>query len=732
MVDSTKIRPRLKQDSIFLPIPGGLICRNGDKVLTLKGKSIYKWLSTLVPHLSGEHTLEEICAPLGPDQQTMVTNIVLALLEKEIIKNHSLEETQTLQEIERVRFKSQLDFIDHYADRPVAAFQKFRQSRVLLVGDGSSLTALALSLFSNGLERLALANCSDESRSEIESEIAALRQFGVKASLSIVDQSNTNFSGKLKEFQLVAYCSDRPSLRAALLLNEQCVSAGVAFISGLVFDGRSLIGPFVDPSAKGCLLCCFMRLSSNIEERQRATLWRSLTLGDELVEEGMTAGGPTAKMLGNSVAFEAFKILGGFLPAESSGHVLVQNLHTLETSRATILPHPLCPTCSKVDAVTQTSELLEVVRGERDQELTDEASLQKWGKHINVDFGLFKNFEDEQLLQLPLRTTLLVAGHPLDAASDDVRVPGHSEDSSTGARVKAVLEATRRYADALPDRRRTINGSLKELVSADSNPISPQHLSVWSGGPSLKEDSRIEWLPACSLHTQSIYHVPAASVYPFSPFNRLGHCERATAGSAVGLTFREVMTNGIVSALCYEGLRELARGQGTLILLDQERLGALDSEVAYLVKSAQRLETSVRLLEIVSPSPVRSVLATTVEGDSLIGHLSRIGSGFSRAEAARQALVNLLGAIQSPQLHEHVAACDELQFPELSLSLDFNPPALAEELYQETPATIEEVESFLRSHGREVLFVNTTTGDLRENGFPITGKVLLTEQRNWH
>lgn len=54
------MRPKLKQDTFYMPIADGVFFRNNQGSLKMKGKVVYRWVENLVPYLNGQHTLEEI------------------------------------------------------------------------------------------------------------------------------------------------------------------------------------------------------------------------------------------------------------------------------------------------------------------------------------------------------------------------------------------------------------------------------------------------------------------------------------------------------------------------------------------------------------------------------------------------------------------------------------------------------------------------------------------------
>jgi bacteriocin biosynthesis cyclodehydratase domain-containing protein len=709
-----------------------VVFRNGDKVFSVKGKKIYQWVTSLVPHLTGALTLEEMCAALGADQRAMVSKIVLALIDKGIVKNHVAEDAATLSDAVHARFKSQLELIDHYAERPLKRFKTFRQSRVILVGSGVAFKTLATSLMRNGLKNVTLVpnEGAREDLREIEAEAESLGRDGVKATLSIIEGTELDRPAEAGNFELVIYCSDSPSLRSAYLLQERCARTGRAYLPSIIFGGRSFIGPFVKPGATCCLLCGLMRLSSNLEERRTASLWRSLLLGPQLSDEGVVASGPTARMLGNNLAFEAFKILTDFLPPESDGGVLQQDLYTLATSRATLLAHPLCPACSRVDRDAEKTQLLEIAQGAHDQEMTTEQFLTRWYPYINSASGIFQSFADDDLVQLPLRASLLLAGDPVDAATPSSRIYTYSVDSSARARYDAVLEATRQYAQALPDQRLLVSASFMELFEARERPVALEQLSGWSGGPSVDDETRTEWLPAISLLTKRTHHVPAAGVYPLSPLNRNQYFERAASSAAAGITFRDVSRDGLVRALGYERLRDLEQGDASLIALDPQRLSITDPDLEFLIRSAAHMDMPLRLLEVAGPSPIHVVIANTFDGEQSAGPINRIGLGLSRQEAAKQALIALVGALQIKPVREAVGSLPTENLAHyLTLAPALSVPVLDDGLYGEEPSTIEAVESFLRERGRDAMFVNTTTQDIRQTRTLMTGTVLLTLQK---
>lgn len=727
-----QLRPKLKQDSIFLPNTDGVLFRNGNNVFFLKGTSIYRWVSSLAPHLTGEHTLEELCQPLDSQRREMITRLVQTLLEKGIVKNHVLEDPALLPLTVRERFSSQIELIDHYAERPVERFTSFRASRVLLTGSGVPFSALAVALARNGLETLSLAPTTnaDENWRAVSDEFDSLRHSDPETQPTLARVDGEYLADEIGRFEFVVYSSDEGSLHDVKRLNDLCLKAGVKFLPGIIFGGHSLTGPLVKPGVAGCWQCAMLRLSSNLEEHRAASFWKRVALGDELADEPFAAFVTTARMLGNSIAFELFKSLAGYQVPETEGGVLIQDLETLESSRAMLLPHPLCPVCTVPDPGIEAAQLEKITRGEEDRELTVETQLQHWYRFLDSRLGIFQNFSDDKSVQVPLRTTRLVMGHPTEPAAGSVRISAQSIESTAHARHQALREGVRRYARAVPDLRRMMSGSFDELLEDSREPVAPDELSLWSGLHSFDKRARLAWLPASPLFASRLRYVPAAAVYNDSVLNRGGAFESTIAGAAVGVSYREALTDGLVSALSYERLRDILKGEARVASIDAHLLDEMDDDLSYLLKTVKRMDSPVRLLELTGEIPIRVVLAITGNDGQATLELIRVGHGLSLVEAAKQALVGIIGTLQDrastncePQTV--LSYSSEISFRRFSLPVDIEIQPLERGSY-ENAASIGDVEAFLQKSGRDVLYVNTTTNDIRLTETFTAGTVLLT------
>jgi hypothetical protein len=194
----------------------------------------------------------------------------------------------------------------------------------------------------------------------------------------------------------------------------------------------------------------------------------------------------------------------------------------------------------------------------------------------------------------------------------------------------------------------------------------------------------------------------------------------------LGLKYAEALTAGLLSALCFERLRDVLKGSARVASLDAGLLGENDADVSYLLTTLGRFESPTRLLELVGDVPVRVVLAcaTAQGGEEIV----RIGSGLSRAEAAGRALVGLVGTLQdraAGPAADTPSYPSEIPFPRFSLPPDADFEPLERARYDDPTADVAEVFDLLRSGGRDVLFVNTTPNDVWSTETFITATVLL-------
>lgn len=745
----TGIRPKLKQDTVFLQTDELVFFQTEKEAFRLKGKSIAGWLSALAPRMTGEYTLEQLCQDLDPARRDMVVRLVNTLLQRGVLKNVQPESPALLPEAVGRQFRSQLEFIDHFVDRPQERFKRFRESRILLVGSGESYTSLAICLIRNGLRELLLAptDGADEYLEKIEPEADLLRQNGCEVLVSPVDFTPQLTSGNLQanNYDIIVYCADNQSLKDIFTLNQLCIKEGHPFLPAFVFAGQAMLGPYFKPPQGPCWLCLLMRLSASMDAEDRSALWSELVFGNNLPSNQFPVFTPVARRIGNGLGFELFKLFSGILPTETEGGVIFQDLKTLESFHGKLVAHPLCSCRSQQSLDECLQQLQDVVAGKREHASTQEEVFQQLFQLIDPRLGPFHKFADDDIIQLPLKVTRLVVGSSLlsNRLTRSVEVPSSIDTSVSSipaslavvaydlenvvnARQTAFLHAVRDYSQAIPDRGRMLSASLRELQVGGKAVFPAQKLTTWSGIASLKPETRTEWLPAWSLSTQRVCYVPAAAVYPNSPLNRSGIFERTLAGACVGSKFTEALNVGMTEALGYEQVRDLIGGSCSSVELDIDELKSLDADLAFLVKSAQRFDRSFTILAVLSESPLAVMIVYTSDAHTGAEQFFAVGCSLSGPDAAKKALLQFVGDLQFLEAEGKRPAAVDALFPEFSPRTPFARRDAIASSFRKPGATIKQLEEYLYESRRDALFVNTTPRDIWEMVPLISGTVLLT------
>jgi hypothetical protein len=262
---------------------------------------------------------------------------------------------------------------------------------------------------------------------------------------------------------------------------------------------------------------------------------------------------------------------------------------------------------------------------------------------------------------------------------------------------------------------------MRELRAAGQRVIAPAALTTCTALHQLAPETRLPWYPVYSLSRQQVCYVPAAAIFPTSSLNAGHMFERVQAGASAGTTFQELFQAGLRSALIYEHVRRLMRGEEKLIRLNPAEPGEQDRDLAFLLRGARHSGHTISLFEIAHEAPLHVVLACT---ETAAGELTAIGAGFSGPAALSDALRLLLGDLQV------VLATGELPVSRDARTLVspraeflFADPAVSR--FAAPACTFEDLEAYTRANGWEILCANTTPSDLWMTRTWMSGTLLL-------
>ncbi|MFF2699783.1 TOMM precursor leader peptide-binding protein [Streptomyces cyaneofuscatus] len=711
-------RPRIRRDVLFTETPGGVLFHNADGGFHLTGRTAYRFASLVVPHLTGHHRLDELCAGFGPGQRAMAAELVKTLYARGFARDIPATNPDTagdegLPEEITERFAAQIAYVDHYTDDAPARFARYRTTRVAVLGDDETARWCVLSLLRNGCARIGATTPHDE-REGVAAEAA-----GAGAEVGAIGAGTDAGWADLDGYDIVVVTGSGAGARTHRLLAAG-VPEGVTLIPAWLFGRRLIVGPLSTAASTGCWSCALLRLGGNVDAGAAEALWSEAA--GAVPASGDALSGPVAAMVGNLIGYEIFRLTTGALPAETDGQVLVQDLESLDVMAEPVQPHPRCARCAALDAREPAPALPDAlalpvtptVETARDAEALVEELNRVSTALVRPYTGIFRRYDDEELTQTPLKLSRVEV-----ALGGGVRrrIAAFDVHHLAGARLRALYAAAEVYVEHVAP----LAGAVQDDPVRALRPA-----ALTTGGGTGAEPTA--WITAASLVTKEPVRVPAAALRPFGPHNRDRAHLASRAGSGAGGSAAEAAGLGLLSALAHDALVRAVRGTTRVSPVAADAAdggGGTDPELVFLLKSAANLDIAVELLDLGEEDRTSAyvVLAREANGPSGRGRWA-VGAGLSRRTAAASALRDLLGQVQLAA--EDPGAVVDLGDPLLG---DLAPAAIAvggAPVAVDGPETsFDAVLERLRSAGRDALYVGTTPADL-PSGSIATARVLLT------
>ncbi|MFD4987098.1 TOMM precursor leader peptide-binding protein [Streptomyces sp. NPDC058374] len=702
-------RPRVRRDVLFTRTPGGVLFHNADGGFHLTGRTAYRFASLVLPHLTGRHRLDEVCAGFGPAQRAMAAELVRTLYARDFARD--IPEADALrpqpEDAAGQRFAAQIAYIDHYSDAAPDRFARYRAARVAVLGTDETARWVALGLVRNGCGSLGLATAFPD----VAAEAAQLAEEGCPVSLDrLPDPAEGPGWAALDGYDVVVVTGPGAAGLTHRLLTEG-VPEGRTLLPAWAFGERLVMGPLTAGAAPtasgGCWSCALLRLGANVDAGTAAALWSEVAGGARGADAGAPGPltGPVAAMCGNLLAYEVFRLTSGVQPAETRGQVLIQDLESLDVVAEPVPPHPRCRHCAPSGVPVTAPGTPEVPRtpsvagAEEAQEVVD-ALNRTASALVRPHTGVFTRFDDDDLTQTPLKVSRVEVALPDGTVRAVTAVDIHH---LAGARTRTLHRAAALYVD------RTVPAPTAD--EQQGTPVHPAALATYGG----TDDSPVTtWTPALSLRTGAPHRVPVAAARPFGPHNRLRTHLAATAGAGAGGSAAEAAGAALLSALAHTAVLDAVRGTPAAPLAEDP---AADPELEFLHKTAAALALDVELLDLTGDGPAPVVLAREPGGRWAVA------ADLTRREAARAALRDLLGTAQ--------LAAEAGEEPDTGdpFVTDLAPAALAVAGEQGGPldaaTTFPEILARLGERGRDALYLDTTSADLA-TGHLATARVLLT------
>ncbi|OEJ34749.1 TOMM precursor leader peptide-binding protein [Streptomyces subrutilus] len=724
-------RPRIRRDVLFTETPDGVLFHNADGGFRLTAKSAYRFATVIVPHLTGEHTVADLCRGLGEPQRTMVGELVRTLYERDFARpvttpgGPAAGQPEPTPDVAR-RYAPQIAYADHYSDDAEARFLRFRETRVAVLGEDDVARWCASSLIRNGCATVGVI--PGPGTPELDAEAAEAVADGCPVELRTLPSApgqEPSWSD-LADYDLVVVTGGRSAPARLLPLLRAGIPAGRTLLPAWTYGADAVIGPLMTPGTPGCWACAALRLgaAAGRDTAAAAELWSALALPGSPAPAGPEPGRPLAAMIGNLLGYEVFRATSGALPAETAGQVIVQDTASLDVTAEPLLAHPRCPFCAPVEeaareqvapvdlsaAGTCGAPALPTLETAREADALVE-ELNRRSALVRPLTGVFTRYADEPLTQLPLKLSVVEfgAGHagPRAIAAFDVH-------HVAGARMRALDAAALVYAEHVVP--------VRGVSDRTGESVAESSLTVASGLPG----TAAAWQQAVSIVTKEPALVPAGAVRPFGPYNGDRLFERTRAGSGAGPSPADAAAAGLLSALAHDALLRAVRGTAAARVHLTDRTP--DAELAFLVRSAERLGLAVELLDLGegARSGVQVLLARA-------GERWAVGAALDRQTATVAALRDLLGAVQYEQDAAATGGPADIGDPLLpdldarTLTVSAGAPPADPGPQDAGPAAAgwSEVLERLRAAGRDAYLVPTGSADLASAGL-YTARVLLT------
>lgn len=617
-------RPRVGRDVLFTASYDGVLFHTSSGGFKIASSSAYRLAALLVPVLDGTRSVAELCAKLPEPQQEMVGQLVQALLSRGFARDvpaDQVDPAELLGAPVAARFEAQLGYLDHYADHPARRFGDFRQATVAVIGTGPVAHACTTALVRNGLAHVTVLGDTDGA---VEEERAALAEAGVDATVAVrgYDPHTLGWDDLAgADLVLVAGGDDAPEVTHRLLSSGP---AGATVLPAWMFGSQVVVGPASGTGRRSCWYCALLRLTPSAPG-DASRIWRSLAVGRAAAGAARQLIGPPAAMIGNLLAFEAFRLSTGAPEPETDGRVILQDVESFDVTTEDLLPHPECTFCAPeppvvAGGVAALDEDPAAVSDSESDEAVESATHELGARDILVRprVGVFSGYGDEEWEQTPVRIGTVGFS---DADGVQRRVHAFDVHHVLGARTRALAHASVAYADGFGVR------------SATGDALGPDAATVT--GVSLLDGERVS--------------VPRAAAEPLGPANAAGLVEPSRAGAGAGFDVESAVRDALSSAL---GLRALttsiAGGASLRIPLDGL---AEDPALLFLTKAAVNLGVDVELLDLGSGAlgGVHVVLARSVEpgGEGAPADKTwAIAADPSWRRAATRAMCDLIGQIQ--------------------------------------------------------------------------------------
>ena len=407
---SSSSRLKVNRDTYFLPDPeGGVYFRNNQISFRMEGSTIYQWIEKLMPMFDGERTMDEITISLTEPYCKRVYEIGEILVENRFVRDQSLDRPHQLSKQVLHHYRSQIEFIDNFLDSGAHRFQQYRQSKVLVIGSGSFLTAMVSSLLESGLSEFHVMTTDPSSTSieRIDQLVQNAKKEDDEAEIgeisSVKGQGSKGWIEAVSLYDWILYVSENGDISEIRQLNQICKNEKKSFLPAVCLESVGIAGPVVDSKAEGCWESAWRRLHQTALQG---------------VSKSKVASTTAKSLLANAAVFEFFKKVTGVSQETSRNQIYLLDLETLEGDWISYYTHPLVTTSNISPLVVDDFE--KRLNQESDRLEPPGSLFEFFSRAASVETGIFHIWDEQDLKQLPLSQCMIQAVNPLSEGPADL------------------------------------------------------------------------------------------------------------------------------------------------------------------------------------------------------------------------------------------------------------------------------------------------------------------------
>ncbi|WP_177167815.1 putative thiazole-containing bacteriocin maturation protein [Marininema mesophilum] len=383
-------RLKMNGDTFILPdVNGGVYLRNNRCSFRLDGEGIAQWIERLTPMFDGKEPLSELTEGLPKPYQERIYEIANMLHNQGMARDVSQDQPHHLFQEVVDNFASQIAFLEAFGDSGAYRFERFRQTKVLVVGAGSTLIALVGALWQSGYPHVHLLLSEEEETDRERLEELKEQARSMDPEVGLAEISIGGFNGEdlsswekvIAPYEVVLLLVKEERLDRLRLLQRVCQEKKTALLPGIIARDLGWVGPWMNTEGKGCWESAWCRMNRQVWESGQSDSF-SIT---------------TDAMLANVMAFTCFKELTQ-TNLQSEQQIYLLHGETLEGSWHSFIPHPQFGSIQSPKRVTQ--EWWSAEKGEGDRK--EEEMFLAFAGWTSPVTGIYRHWEEGSLGQLPL------------------------------------------------------------------------------------------------------------------------------------------------------------------------------------------------------------------------------------------------------------------------------------------------------------------------------------------